>query len=188
MKKRILIIALILCLVVAAGATYAYYTTNVVTHNVITSAGIDVELIEQQNVGGELVPYPDEKIGIIPGVSVSKVVSAKSLEQPAWLRMSCTFRVEDLNGKDMGFTAEQLAAAIHLDIDTTSWQFRDGWYYYKAALGSGGTTKPLFTTVSFSGPNMGNEYQNCSLFIDVKLEAIQQAHNGTTYTEAYWPA
>ena len=188
MKKKILIIALLLCLLAAVGGTYAYYTTNTVTHNVITSGKVDVELVEQQSVGGELVPYPDEPIQIIPGISVSKVVSVKSLEQPAWIRMSYTVSVLDADKKPKDIPAEELAAVVSVNTDTSSWQYKDGWYYYKAPLGAGGISKPLFTTVSFSGPNMGNEYQNCTLNIDVKTEAIQQANNGATYTEAYWPA
>ena len=188
MKKRILIIALILCLAVAVGGTYAYFTTSAVTHNVVSSAGIEVELIEQQNVDGDIVPYPDGEIGIVPGISVSKIVSVRSVEQPAWIRVRCTLGVEDPSGKLKDLTAEQLADVIHLNTDTTSWELKDGWYYYKTALGDGGITKPLFTTVSFSGPGMGNEYQNCKLTVDIKVEAIQQVHNGNTYAEAYWPA
>lgn len=189
MKKKLTAIAIIaICLAIISGGTLAYYTYTDTARNVITSGGIKVEIVEQQNAGGNLIPYPgDEPIMILPGTEVSKVVSVRSLQQPAWIRMSYTLTVHDAAGRPMELTPAQLSSIIHINADSTSWTLKDGWYYYNAALGSGDVTKPLFTSVSFSGPNMGNEFQKATLYIDVKAEAIQQANNGSTAAEAYWP-
>ena len=189
MKKKLTTIALIIiCLALVSGGTLAYYTSSSTARNVITSGGIKVEIVEQQIVNGKPESYPDdEAIMIMPGTSVSKIVSVQSLQQPAWIRMSYTLTVKDANKNTMELSAEQLAAIISINTDSTSWTLKDGWYYYNAALGGGEISKPLFTTVSFSGPNMGNEYQKATLYIDVKAEAIQQANNGSTAAEVYWP-
>lgn len=191
MKKKLTIIAIVaICLAIISGGTLAYYTHTDTARNVITSGGIKVQIVEQQLVNGALQEYPaeDEAIQIMPGTSVSKIVSVKSLQQSAWIRMSYTLSVLDPEGKPMDVSAEELARIITIDTDSTSWTEKDGWYYYNAPLSSADEgSKPLFTSVSFSGPNMGNEYQSCTLHIDVKAQAVQQANNGSTVTEAIWP-
>ena len=84
MKKKIIIaLAILACLTVAVGGTLAWFTAYGTARNVITTGGIDVEVVEHQMVDGEPVPYPPEPIQIVPATSVSKVVSAKSLDAPA---------------------------------------------------------------------------------------------------------
>ena len=84
-------------------------------------------------------------------------------------------------------TAADLSLLV-LDIDTTKWTEKDGWYYYNEMLQPGDTTPPLFTAVSFS-ENMPNLYQEATAKIDVKAQAVQAANNGDTVLEAAgWPA
>jgi len=42
----------------------------------------------------------------------------------------------------------------------------------------------LFWEVVFSGVNMTNEYQNCTIEIDVDAQAVQTANNGSSVLEA----
>ena len=189
MKKKLFYIAVIvICLSLITGGTYAYFTTSDTARNVITSGGIEVNVVEQQLVNGTLQPYPSQPIPVMPATKVSKIVSVQSTKQAAWVRMNYTLTVYDADGKEMEIPADELAKVIVIDPDTTNWTRKDGWWYYNATIASGETTKPLFEEVVFSGPYMDNKYQNCTVVIDVTAQAVQKANNGATVWEALgWP-
>ena len=189
MKKKMLYIAAILiCLSIITSGTLAYFTSQDTARNVITSGGIGIEVIEQQLVDGTLQPWPKDPIPVMPGTAVSKIASAKNLEQPAWIRMNYTVTVYDASGKVMDVSAEELAKVILIEPDSTAWTQKDGWWYYKTAVNTGETTAPLFEEVVFSGPHMDNKYQNCTVTVDVTAQAVQKANNGATVWEAKgWP-
>lgn len=190
MKKKILYIAAILiCLSVITGGTYAYYTISDIARNVITTGGIEVTVVEQQMINGTLQAYPDQPIKILPASPpVSKIVSAKSNGQAAWVRMKYTLGVCDADGQKVSISEEELNKVILIETDSTNWTLNNGWWYYSTAIGSGATTVPLFEEVTFSGPHMDNKYQGCTLKIDVVAQAVQQANNGSTVAEALgWP-
>ena len=189
MKKRIFALAVVLtCLSILASTTLAYFTDIGTARNVITSGGIGIELIEQQLVGGTLQPWPETPVPVMPGTAVSKIASAKNLEQPAWIRMNYTVTVYDAAGKTMDVPAGELAEVIVIDANDDAWTQKDGWWYYKAAVNTGETTAPLFEEVVFSGPYMDNKYQNCTVTVDVTAQAVQKANNGATVWEAKgWP-
>lgn len=189
MKKKILYItAIVICLSLITGGTYAYFTTSDTARNVITSGGVEITVVEQQLVNGTLQPYPSQPIPVMPATTVSKIVSVRSTEQAAWVRMSYTLTVYDADGKEMDIPADELSKVIVITPDTTHWIQKDGWWYYNTAIKSGKTTKPLFEEVVFSGPYMDNKYQLCTVVIDVTAQAVQQANNGTTVWNALgWP-
>lgn len=190
MKKKLLYIAaIIICLSLITGGTYAYYTTSDTARNVITSGGVEVAVVEQQLVNGSLQPYPNQPIQVMPATTVSKIVSVQSSGQAAWVRMKYTLTVFDAQGREMDIPADELAKVIVIEADTSNWTLKDGWWYYNTAVKGGETTKPLFEEVVFSGPYMDNKYQLCTVQIDVTAQAVQQANNGTTVWEALgWPA
>ena len=67
MKKKILYIAaIIICLSIMTGGTLAHYTAKDTARNVITSGGIDLEILEYQSIGGSLQPYPSQPIPVMP--------------------------------------------------------------------------------------------------------------------------
>ena len=189
MKKRILYIAAILiCLSIITGGTYAYFTTTDTARNVITSGGIDVNIIEQQVVNGVLQPDSNHHIQVMPATTISKVVSVESKGQPAWVRMNYTLTLYDAGGKELQIPADELASAIVIDTDETNWTLQDGWWYYHTAIGTNEITAPLFEEIIFSGPHMDNKYQGCTLVIDLTVEAVQQANNGSSvFTALGWP-
>ena len=190
MKKKVLYIAIVvICLALITGGTYAYFSTSDTARNVITSGGIEVNVVEQQLVNGTLQPYPSQPIPVMPATTVSKIVSVQSTEQAAWVRMNFTLTVYDADGKKMDIPADELAKVIVIASDTANWTLKDGWWYYNTAVKGGETTKPLFEEVEFSGPHMDNKYQLCTVVIDVTAQAVQQANNGVTVWEALgWPA
>lgn len=189
MKKRIFALAVVaICLSVLASATIAYFTDSATARNVITSGGVHVNVVEQQLVNGSLQPYSNQPIPVMPAAAVSKIVSIENTKQPAWVRACYTITVYDAENKAMEIPSDELAKVIVIAPDASSWTQKDGWWYYNTALNTGVTTKPLFEEVVFSGPDMDNKYQRCTVVIDVNAQAVQQAHNGTTVWEALgWP-
>lgn len=189
MKKRLACCAM-LCILLSlvVNSTLAYFTAEDTARNVITSGGIDVQVVEKQLVGGALENYPDTPVSIMPGSAVSKIVSVKNLDGPAWVRMAYTVTIRDASGNVVELSAQQRDQIITIDTDTANWTYKDGWWYCNKALATGEETKPLFTQVVFSGSEMGNAYQNCTVMIDVTAQAVQKAHNGNTVMDAAgWP-
>lgn len=185
MRKKIFAIAIaMICLAVLTSTTLAYFTASDVAQNVITSGGIAIKVVEQQLVNGALQPYPSQPIQIEPGTTVSKIVSVANLEQPAWIRMCYTITVLDRDDKEMAVSEEELSSVISIEPDAHNWTMKDGWWYYSGAVASGEATGPLFTQVHFSGPKMGNKYQECSIIINVTAQAVQAANNGITALDA----
>lgn len=189
MKKRICALAVVaICLSVLASSTLAYFTDIGTARNVITSGSIDIQVVEQQLVSGTLQPYPSQPIPVMPAATVSKIVSAQNTQQPAWVRMRYTVTVYDAGGKALDIFPEAQNQVIIIEPDTTNWTWKEGWWYCNAALRTGQTSAPLFREVAFSGPHMDNQYQNCTVVIDVTAQAVQQAHNGSSVMEALgWP-
>lgn len=190
MKKRCFYIALVLiCLSLVTSSTWAYFTTSDVVRNVITAGGVDVSVVEYQLVDGALKPFPQDPVPVMPGMVVSKVVTVRCNEQPAWVRANYTLTLLDAEGNKMDISEEELNKLIHITPDTANWTCRDGWWYYNTHLSTGESTKPLFQAIGFSGVHMGNKYQQSKLLVDVYTQAVQQAHNGETVMEALgWPA
>ena len=191
MKKKILSVAAIaICLAVLASGTLAYFTAEDQVHNVITSDAVDIAIEEwQDEVGG--TPYPDEPIKVMPGTTVSKIVTVKNLEAESWIRANFEVIITKANGDRMNLSPETLASIVTVDVNGEHWQQKENektWWYYNADVATGGVTEPLFTEVVFDGPNMTNEYQNCTVEVIVYAQAVQTAHNGDNAIEAAgWP-
>lgn len=191
MKKKILSVAAIaICLAVLASGTLAYFTAEDQVHNVITSSAVDIAIEEwQDEVGG--TPYPDEPIKVMPGTTVSKIVTVKNIEAKSYIRANFEIIITDANGNVMDIPPETLASIVTVAVNGEHWQQKTdelNWWYYTDAVATGVATEPLFTEVVFDGPNMTNEYQNCTVEINVYAQAVQTANNGDSALEAAgWP-
>lgn len=182
-KKRLLLIALIVCcLATAAAGTLAYFTAEETSYNVITTASLDVDLVEETD-GGD--PWPEEGFnGIEPGMDVTKIAYAENLgNTDAYVRMIVNKSITPAKG----VTEELNFDHITLDINTKYWTEKDGVYYYNKVLKAGEKSEPLFTNVHF-GVELGNEYMNAKVNIDVTMQAVQVQNNGNSALEAAgWP-
>lgn len=190
MKKKVLYIAAVaICLSLITSGTLAYFTTEDTARNVITSGGVDIAIEEWQQTTSGLVPYPkDEPIVVMPTATVSKIVAVRNNDAESFIRARLTVTVLDPDGKVMALTDSQRDAVIHLALNDQDWTQKDGWWYYGEAVDTGEVTEPLMTGVSFDGPNMTNEYQNCTITIDVIAQAVQRANNSDDVLEALgWP-
>ena len=184
MKKKVLVLAVIvMCLAVLASGTLAYFVAEGTARNVITTGGVGIELVEKYvDASGAKVDFPKEGItGVMPGTSVSKIVSVKNTEAEAWIRVAVEKKITGADGKELS------ADVVTFVVDETKWQLKDGYYYYLKPVAEGASTDILFDEVMFAG-SMGNEYQGCKAEILVSAQAVQTANNGTSVLEAAgWP-
>lgn len=186
MKKKILVCSLIaICIAAAAFGTTAYFTHEDTATNVITAGDVKIKLQEWSlSPDDNLIPFKGE-IDVLPGTDVSKIAEVKNTGgQSAWIRISLQKSIELSEGTDGTPNAD----LITLDINTDYWTEKDGFYYYRDALKSGETTKPLFTKVYFE-KTMDNMYQNSKAIITLTAHGTQSVHNGDTVLDAAgWPA
>ena len=193
MKKKILALALgAISLSMLVHGSLAYFTAEDTAHNVITSGGVDIEIVEWTLDNGILVPFPkDEPMRVMPGVTASKIVTVENKEEEAYIRARFAVTVKNAAGEVMELDEATRTSIIQIATNDDYWleDETDGnWFYYKDAVGTGIATEPLLREVVFSAVNMTNEYQGCTVEIDVDAQAVQVANNGTDVLEAAgWP-
>ena len=192
MKKKILFVSLIVIAVsIIASGTLAYFTSSETSHNIITTDAINITIEEWQKTDDGFVAYPEEPIVIMPGTSSSKIVTVRNIDAKAYVRAKYETIVKDSRGRVMKLSPETINSIISVDINNEDWIRKnddDEWFYYAFAVKTGEATEALFTKVIFDGPNMTNEYQNCTVEIIVDAQAVQSANNGNSATKASgWP-
>lgn len=191
MKKKILSLGVVvICLAILASGTIAYFSAEDTAHNVITTNGIGINIIEKtESDGGVLTDFPEGGIsGVMPGTSVSKIVSVENDGgAEAWIRVQVEQGMKSADEKDLPLTLNGDTPAMTFTVDTSKWILEDGWYYYHKPVAAGAVTDILFEEVHFA-PQMGNEYQNCTANIEILAQAVQTANNGSTVMDAQgWP-
>ena len=186
MKKRLAAGGVALSLLAILGiGTAAYFVTDGRAENKITMGTVDLTLTETVNgvVVGESTSQLD---GILPSQTVDQVAEIKNTgNQDYWLRVRA----------DVSVTAAQQAAdldnrVISFNWDKEKWVEKDGWYYYPTAVPAGETVTP-FDAVTFAA-KAGNEYQGCTIDIDVEAQAVQVKNNeipagGSVLDVQGWP-
>lgn len=186
MKRKIFLGSVIaICLSFLAYGSWAFFTAEKHTHNVITSGRIDIELLEWADEA-KTKPFPEKGVAdVMPGTKVTKIVEVKNTgSNEAFVRVKVEKAIalagQPDESPDLGL--------MTMDFDHTHWTLaKDGFYYYKDALKAGETTVPLFATVTFS-KDMDNLYQNSVASVDVKAYATQAANNGSSALTALgWP-
>lgn len=190
-KSRIALIALAICCIAMLGAgTAAYFTVQDTAYNVITTGILDMTLVEKTTDGAqpdtaledlpEFVSSEGGAFNVMPGETVSKIPYLDNTgTADFYARIQLTSKI--VVGEE-----ELPTDVITLDI-SPEWTLKDGWYYYNAAVTPGEKTTPLFTGVTFVD-EMGNEYQNATVTIEVNAQAVQSKNNGeSALTAAGWP-
>ncbi len=186
MKRKLLACAVsLICLSLMTYGTLAFFTAEDTAHNVITSGGIDIELLEWADEA-KTTPFPEGGIdGVMPGMEVTKIAEVQNTgSNAAYIRV----KVEKDILLQEGAEGEADLSLVQLDFDQTHWTLgEDGFYYYNEALEPGAVTAPLFTTVSFAA-EMDNPYQNSTATVNVTAYATQTANNGDSALNAEgWP-
>lgn len=189
MKKRklLLIAVIILVLAVAAGGSVAFFTAEDTAHNVITTGSVDISVVETMLDGTERKDFPPEGItGVLPGMTVSKIVQIRNTGgAEAWIRVRVGVSAQNAAQEDLN------TDVVRFSVEDPWIDGGDGYYYYTKAVPAEGDTDILFREVRFD-PDMGNEYQNSTVYVTVEAEAVQTANNpipagGTVRDVAGWP-
>ena len=194
MKKKLTIISvLVICATIVTSGTLAYFTAEDRARNVITSGGVNIELVETTKKGdGTEVEFPKEGLtGIMPGTSASKIVSVKNIGDEAWIRVKVDTTILDSQGNELPQTIGD-TSVVSYEVSSTDWFSSNGYYYYKDSVQMNESTNILFDEVRFA-KEMGNEYQNCRIEIDIDAQAVQTANNpipagGNVSDIPGWPA
>lgn len=188
MKKKLTVLCLpVICAALAVSGTLAFFTSEDTAHNVITTGGVGIELTQTiVDAGGVQVAFPPEGLtGMMPGTSVSGIVSVKNTGvAEAWIRARVDIIIlpsaSSLSGGEhLPLTIREggkIVQAVSFTVDDEDWLWEDGYYYYTAPVSPGGSTNALFDQVHFA-KEMGNAYQNCTVHIDIAAEAVQTANN-----------
>lgn len=197
MKKRVFVAAVIVvCIAMLAAGTLAYFTDEVETHNIITSGEIDISLFEQVEEGAEAIRNEDgEVIGyrfsdVLPGKTVQKQVQVLSnTAQQAWVRVQLSHTITK-DGKVL--PKEKNGVEMVQYTVNSKWVKIGDWYYYPTPLNGGSSTEPVIETVKFA-EEMDNAYQNATVTMDVKAQAVQVKNNpipegGDLSLVAGWPS
>ena len=183
MKKRMLTAALALCcLAVLATGTLAYFTAEETAQNVITMGSLKMELVELNEEGK---PWTNVE-NIVPGMEVTKKAYVENNGSvDFYTRVKITKSFLPAQGEELPQLDTDL---VELDLNEKYWERgEDGFYYYREPVAPDEETEPLFTKVTFS-TDMGNEYQNVQVIIDLEAQAVQSRNNGDSATKATgWP-
>lgn len=188
MKRKLLLLSvMVICIAIAAAGTLAFFNGDATAHNVITTGKVGITVNEYSKYDpNERVKYENNQTDIMPGTTVDKivVVSGEAGTADAWVRVKFTKSIQLADGKqgkvDLGL--------IKLNIDTSKWELKDGWYYYKEAVKANQEAAPALLSVQFDA-TMGNAYQGATATVDVLAQAVQCANNGTSaQTASGWPA
>lgn len=190
MKRKIALISVILlCLTIVGSGSLAYFTAEDYAHNIITSNGIDIQIVEKMiDEKGELVDFPPEGVHVgMPGTSVSKIVTVKNVGgDTAWIRVKIDETAVAQDGTALSnVVGDDLI--MQYTVDAENWIANRGWYYYTKPVAPGESTTELFSQVHFA-EWMGNEYEDSTMNLIVYAQAVQTANNGDTVQDAQgWP-
>lgn len=182
MKKKIFAVCLVLiCLSITATGTLSYFTSESVAHNVITTGNVKIELKEE-------FP-PDGVHGVMPGDGIPKTVWVENTgSAPAWVKIEVKLTATAENGTELPTVLPDGTELISAAVLPGWTKGGDGCYYYEEPLNSNDKTSNLMEKVTFS-PDMGDEYQNCTVNVDITAYGVQSDNNGATVFEADgWPA
>lgn len=193
MKKKALLAAIgIICITIATSETLAYFTSEDTAHNIITSGGIDIEVVEKTKGDNDiLLDFPEDGMkDVLPGSTVSKIVQVQNNgASEAWIRVSVKSIITDEDGNILPLIVnEENKPVLNYNVLDGWVDGDDGYFYYKYSVPSDVLTDVLLEEVKFE-TTMGNEYQNSTANIIITAQAVQTANNGSSALEAKgWPA
>ena len=189
MKRKLLLLSvMVICIAIAAVGTLAFFNTDAIAHNVITTGGVNIELHEYADEACT-TDYDTNKTGIMPGMTVDKYARIALAEgsADAWVRVKFEKKITFAAGNEHAQGKTPNLDLVGLTMPEGWIDGRDGWYYLEAPLTS---NTPVFalTSVTFN-KTMGNEYQGATATVDIVAQAVQTANNGdSALTAKGWPA
>lgn len=188
-KKPIGFGVALLAIMLAGSGSLAYFTSEKQTHNIITSGGIDIELIQKvENNDGKLVTVPEITGQLIPGTGINGAVSVENQgKSQAWIRLKAEASIEDENGNPLPESTKGSVPVVSFS-NTKAWKLgEDGYWYYQKPVDPKKETDSWFEGLKMDH-RVGNDYQNSTIYLNVHAQAVQTANNGKSAEEAIgWP-
>lgn len=189
MKKKLLSLALMTIFIsLMALGSAAFFTKDAYTTNIITTGTVSL-LLDEHLAEGQWTAVT-EQVGeqevivayafndpVMPGVKVEKKPTIKNNgSQPFFLRAKVEKTVVAPATEEAGEKIMSADVVELLDVPK-GWQVgADGWWYYTKAEVSDivhpGEEITLFDGVMLD-PKTGNDYQNCTVTISVRAQAVQ---------------
>lgn len=188
-------------------------TTSADTLNTITTGRIAIELHESDGTNeyvfsGNETHTGMSLTGVLPGKEYTKIVTVKNTAtEDAWVRVKVekvyvqgatavttltvptetrTYNAEK-DEWDISEGTKQVSLnpdyIVLQNVDTTNWEYKDGYYYYRTKLTGGNTTPFVFDGVKIA-EDMDSAYSGLSVRVNVTAEAVQYRNN-TDYTTAW---
>lgn len=177
-KKKILILALVICLLALVSySTLAYRTAYGRATNVVTTGGIRLELLET---------FPEGGYKVIPGASYEKVVTVKNTGgHDAWVRLKLVKQVD----APAGTPAPNPEKALSYTLLPGWTAAADGYVYYNKVLKPGETTTAAIDSVQIVGREVLTEHSGATLVLTVSAQGVQYEHNETAnaWEASGWP-
>lgn len=189
MKKKLLSLALMTIFIsLMALGSAAFFTKDAYTTNIITTG--TVSLLLDEHLAEDQWTAVTEQVGeqevivayafndpVMPGVKVEKNPTIKNNgSQPFFLRAKVEKTVVAPATKEAGEKIMPADVVKLLDVPKGWQEGADGWWYYTKAevpdIVHPGEEITLFNGVMLD-PETGNEYQNCTVTISVRAQAVQ---------------
>ena len=189
-KKRVGLAAVIVLLLAVAAVAATLAAPNAKTTNVITTGKVDIQLLDK-TVEGET------PVTVMPGVTVEMPVSVRNAEGAAAAYVRVKLEAVELTMADGTKQPVDAWDDLVATSGTASGNWLDGgdgWLYYMDELpacdeGETIETEEVTLSISFNGPDMGNEYQGAQVDTRVVAHAVQAKNNdipeGGDVTDAF---
>lgn len=184
MKKKLAVISAVAVLCFATLVTFAYFSAQKTTTNVISTGTVDLELYETD---GQTEYWGTQGMtikGVMPDTDVTKnVFIFNKGTADLYARVRAVVTVTGANNQSL--SAQYVAIR-----PGSSWTLKNGWYYYNSKLSPGNKNQAvLFIDSVHFDKNMPNEYQGCTVHVKIEAQAVQAKNNGSSALNAAgWPA
>lgn len=186
-KKPLILLLALICIFAAVSISLAVPNYTDRTRNVITTGRVDIEILEngfalKGEITNEGITFSD----VVPAMTYSKTVTISNAAEPCWLRVKVHMYVKD---PEVGVAYEPEKLVKPNYNQSGLWiSGGDGYFYYRDVLKKGAVTDPLFTEVLFA-PEIGNEYAEKQIQMQITAQAVQQKNNSADSVLAVqgWP-
>lgn len=174
-QKSLLVIGFSLIAIAMIGGTSAYFAATDRAHNIITTSGVSVELVETAvDDAGRVVPFENIE-NALPGESYSKIPQVENTDEgSAWVRILPEISATAPDGSPLPVPENALIINYQ-----PGWEKSGNYYYYASALSANETTSPLFTEVTIAS-DLPDIYQNAKFSLTLTADAVQTANNGSS--------
>ena len=183
-RPLVFLLAILISVVMVLGSTFSWFTQTDSRTNTFQTK----ELTFRVELQEDFIPPGT----VAPGQQVTKSVNAKNTGDTAgFVRLLVLAEIVSEKGgileavPGVTFTYDGLNVTDWTPGNDKMWaEGGDGYYYYLGKLDPGQTTEqPLFTSVTLAS-DLGPEYDNATMKIEIKIEASDTVR--ASYRDGWW--